>query len=63
MNKFDLAKRLARESHRSSGQAADEVDTLVYELLKDLKRTPAKPPDKAERVLKPARRTGLKGKP
>lgn len=42
MNKLDLARRLARESHRSRGQAADEVDTLVYKLLKDLRRNPVK---------------------
>ncbi len=39
MNKLDLARQLARESHRSSGQAADDVDTLVYKILKNLKET------------------------
>jgi nucleoid DNA-binding protein len=43
MNKRDLARRLARESHRSNGQAADAVDTLVYKILKDLKRPVGKP--------------------
>lgn len=38
MNKQDLARWLARESHRSRGQAADEVDKLVYKLLRDFKR-------------------------
>ena len=37
MNKLDLARRLARKWHRSRGQAADDVDSLVYEMLKDLK--------------------------
>lgn len=36
MNKLDLTRRLARASHRSQAQAADEVDVLVYELLKNL---------------------------
>ncbi len=39
MNKLDLALRLARESHRSRAKAADDVDTLVYNLLRDLKRS------------------------
>ncbi len=37
MNKLDLTKRLARESHRSRAKAADAVDTVLYKLLKDLK--------------------------
>jgi hypothetical protein len=44
MNKQDLARRLARESHRSSGKAADDVDTLVYNILKNLKQTTGKSP-------------------
>ncbi|MBV8897389.1 MAG: hypothetical protein JO051_12815 [Acidobacteriaceae bacterium] len=38
MNKKDLARRLAKESHRSRAQAADELDTLIHKLLIDLKR-------------------------
>lgn len=38
MNKLDLAQRLAREARRSRAQAADEVDKLVYKLLKDFRR-------------------------
>jgi len=38
MNKRDLTRWLAREAHRSPAQAADEVDKLVYKLLKDFKR-------------------------
>jgi hypothetical protein len=49
MNKLDLARRLARESHRSRGKAADAVDRLVYDLLKDLKRTGEPTPGKPER--------------
>jgi hypothetical protein len=37
VNKLDLARTLARVSHRSRAQAADDVDTLVYQMLKDLK--------------------------
>jgi hypothetical protein len=40
MNKDELSKRLARESHRSKAEAADSVDKLVHRLLKDLKRPP-----------------------
>ncbi|HEX4808728.1 MAG TPA: hypothetical protein VH325_07360 [Bryobacteraceae bacterium] len=49
MNKLDLTLRLARESHRSRGKAADAVDNLVYELLKDLKQAgPATPKPKPD---------------
>jgi hypothetical protein len=41
MNKDELSRRLARESHRSKAEAADSVDKLVHRLLKDLKRSPA----------------------
>jgi nucleoid DNA-binding protein len=44
VNKKDLARRLAKESHRSRAQAADEVDTLIHRLLMDLK----KPADKTK---------------
>ena len=37
MNKKQLTELLARQSHRSRGQAADDVDKLVYSLLKDLR--------------------------
>lgn len=37
MNKLDLARTLARVSHRSRAQAADDVDTLVYRMLKNIK--------------------------
>ena len=39
MDKLDLAQRLARKVHTSRAQAADDVDMLVYRILKDLKRT------------------------
>ncbi len=60
MNKQDLARWLARESHRSRGQAADEVDKLVYKLLKDFKRCV----DKSNRVVAkdPLALTGAKSK-
>jgi len=46
MNKLDLTRRLARASHRSWAQAADDVDTLVYNLLKKLQQAPAQPESK-----------------
>ncbi|HEY3937978.1 MAG TPA: hypothetical protein VGL97_11135 [Bryobacteraceae bacterium] len=42
MNKHELARRLARKSHRSRAQAADYVDKLVHRMIKDLKRPPAR---------------------
>lgn len=42
MNKKDLARRLAKEAHRSRAQAADDVDTLVHRLLMDLKKAAQK---------------------
>jgi hypothetical protein len=48
MNKHDLARRLARKSHRSRAEAADAVDRLVHDMLKDLKRPPVKrPPERS----------------
>lgn len=44
MDKKDLARRLARASHRSNAQAADELDALLHSMLKDLKH-PAKESD------------------
>jgi hypothetical protein len=43
MDKKELVERLAKQSHRSKGKAADQVDTLIYGLLKELKQTPDKP--------------------
>ena len=43
MDKKELVERLAKQSHQSKGKAADQVDTLVYGLLKELKQTPGKP--------------------
>jgi len=42
VNKLDLARTLARVSHRSRAQAADDVDKLVYQMLKN-RRQPSKP--------------------
>ena len=42
MNKKQLTELLARQSHRSRGQAADDVDKLVYSLLKDLRSAETK---------------------
>jgi len=38
MNKQELAERLAKQSHRSRAEAADEVDKLIYQILKDLQK-------------------------
>jgi hypothetical protein len=43
MNKLDLARHLARRSHRSRAQAADDVDSLVHRMLKDLKQAQRRP--------------------
>ncbi len=43
MDKKELIDRLAKQSHQSKGKAADQVDSLVYGLLKDLKQNPPKP--------------------
>ena len=39
MNKLEVTLRLARESNRPPGEAADDLDTLVHRLLRDLRRT------------------------
>jgi hypothetical protein len=43
MDKKELVDRLAKQSHQSKGKAADQVDTLVYGLLKEVKQTLGKP--------------------
>ena len=48
MDKKELVDRLAKQSHQSKGKAADQVDTLVYGLLKELKQTPGKPAKASE---------------
>lgn len=59
MNKLDLTLRLARESHRSRGKAADVVDNLIYELLKDLKQPDeGTPKTKSAPKRSGSRRTG-----
>ena len=40
MNKQELARLLARQSHRSCAQAADYVDALVHRLIKGSKHPP-----------------------
>jgi hypothetical protein len=39
MNKLEFTLRLARESNRPPGEAADDLDTLVHRILRDLRRT------------------------
>jgi nucleoid DNA-binding protein len=38
MKKDDLAKRLARQSHLTKAAAADQLDRMVHEILKQLRR-------------------------
>jgi nucleoid DNA-binding protein len=38
MNKGELAKRLARQTHRSKAAAADELDRVVHQILTSLRR-------------------------
>jgi len=42
VNKQELARLLARQSHRSCAQAADYVDALVHRLIKGSKHPPEK---------------------
>ena len=44
MNKLEFTLRLARESNRSPGQAADDVDKFVHRILKDLRRGKSQAP-------------------
>ncbi len=43
MNKLEFTLRLARESHRSPGEAADDVDKFVHRILRDLRRATSQP--------------------
>ena len=43
MNKRELADRLAKQAHKSRAKAADDVDSLVYGLLKEMKDMAKKP--------------------
>ena len=65
MNKRQLAERLAKQAHTSRAKAADDVDTLVYGLLKEIKEATKKtttseasaapkPPSSNQPVPKPA---------
>jgi len=61
MNKLEFTLRLARESRRSPGQAADDVDKLVHRILKDLRRgknqaPPQKIPSPKGQAAKQAKR-------
>ena len=53
MNKKELIDQLAKQSHQSKGKAADQVDTLVYGLLKELKQEKTKPSKAAGGSPKP----------
>jgi hypothetical protein len=63
MDKKELVERLAKQSHQSKGKAADQVDTLVYGLLKELKQTSDKPAKAQEGSLpKPPSSGSVRGK-
>lgn len=58
MDKKDLARRLARESHRSHAQAADQLDALLHSILKDWKRSLSAAPQNRPAALEMRARTG-----
>ena len=60
MNKLEFTLRLARESNRSPGEAADDVDKFVHRILKDLRRGKgqATPP----KISSPKGQTAKEGK-
>ncbi len=59
MNKLEFTLRLARESHRSPGRAADDVDKFVHRILKDLRRARSHPsPPKSPLSKDQASKTG-----
>jgi hypothetical protein len=62
VNKLDLARTLARVSHRSRAQAADDVDTLVYQMLKNV-REPQKRRVKPKQQLPATAVSTPKGRP
>jgi hypothetical protein len=49
MDKHELARLLARQSHRSYAQAADYVDALVHRLIKSAKQPPCRSPEEEGR--------------
>jgi uncharacterized protein (DUF2345 family) len=60
VNRLDLARSLAKKSHRSQAKAADAVDNLVYHLLKQLKHHPTtgqKTKQPSERIARPRAET------
>lgn len=38
MGKKEIAERLARQAHLSPGDAADQLDRLVYEILQQVRK-------------------------
>ncbi|HEY7304123.1 MAG TPA: hypothetical protein VH601_08420 [Bryobacteraceae bacterium] len=62
VNKLDLARTLARASHRSRAQAADDVDTLVYQMLKSV-REPQKRRVRPKQQQPSAAGSAPKGRP
>jgi len=54
VNRKQLTQLLARVSHRSPAHAADEIDALVYRMLKDLKRPFVRPAKQSSNAAAPA---------
>ena len=64
MDKKELVEQLAKQLHQSKGKAADQVDTLVYGLLKEVKQMPGKPAKVADSGSpKPPSRSGSSSGP
>ncbi|MGH9625247.1 MAG: hypothetical protein ACRD4G_13030 [Bryobacteraceae bacterium] len=57
MDKKELTRRLARVSHRSCAQAADQLDVLLHGILKDLKRSRTSTPSNRAAALEMSART------
>ena len=38
MNKSDLVRRLAKQTNRSKAEAADQVDRVVHQIVRDLRK-------------------------
>jgi hypothetical protein len=58
MNKHDLARSLAKRSHRSQARAADDVDALVHRLIKELKLPQKKASYQQSTLVAPIPRPG-----
>ena len=56
MKREDLARQLARETHKSGAQARDDIDALVHKILRSLRNgRPVKLPGMGKLVSKGTR--------